>query len=172
MHIKNNKNKGKSSEQRYCLFLYNSEVFLNVPAIRQFVGFTLHSIVKNTSSFEKKEKCNCTPLQKCCKHFGWLWLFFSSCWFVANFLDEKKIIERKLDQYAHFEREDFLKSFWVTFWRCLQDKAKQYFEAKDEMVCRNWQYYVNDRCVKGNVCSCLERKFRSKTHVFCNTSKI
>ena len=35
--------------------------------------------------------------------------FFSSCWFVASFLDEKKIIERKLDQYAHFEREDFFK---------------------------------------------------------------
>ena len=40
------------------------------------------------------------------------------------------------------------------------------------MVCRSWQYYVNDRCVKGNVCSCLERIFRSKTHVFCNRSKI
>ena len=68
--------KGKSSEQSYCLFLYNSEVFLNVPAIRHFVGFTLHSIVKNNSSFEKKKKCDCTPLQKCCKHFGWRWLFF------------------------------------------------------------------------------------------------
>ena len=88
MHIKNNKNKGKSSEQRYCLFLYNSEVFLNVPAIRHFVGFTLHSIVKNTSSFEKKEKCNCTPLQKCCKHFGCIRLFFSSCWFF--FSQEKR----------------------------------------------------------------------------------
>ena len=36
----------------------------------------LQSIVKNTS-FEKKEKCNCTPLQKCCKQFGCIWLFFS-----------------------------------------------------------------------------------------------
>lgn len=102
-----------------------------------------------------------------------LWLalafFFSSCWFVANFLDEKKLIERKLDQYAHFEREDFLKSLWVTFWRCLQYKAKQYFEGEDEMVCRSWQYYVNDRCVKGNVCSCLERIFRSKTFKFFAT---
>ena len=60
----------------------------------------------------------------------------------------------------------FLKSLWVTFWRCLQYKAKQYFEGEDEMVCRSWQYYVNDRCVKENVCSCLERIFRSKTFKF------
>ena len=66
----------------------------------------------------------------------------------------------------------FLKSLWVTFWRCLQYKAKQYFVGEDEMFCRSWQYYVNDRCVKGKVCSCLERIFRSKTHVFCNRSKI
>ena len=73
---KNIKNEGKSSEQRYCLILYISEFFLNIPVICHFVDFILHSFVKNTSSFEKKEKWNCTPLQKCCKHFGCLWIFF------------------------------------------------------------------------------------------------
>ena len=49
-----------------------------------------------------------------------LWLRFDFFFslrvdFSANFLDEKKIIERKLDQNAHFEREGFLKSFRVLF---------------------------------------------------------
>ena len=66
----------------------------------------------------------------------------------------------------------FFKVISGTFWRCLQYKAKQYFEGEDEMVCRSWQYYVNDRCVKGNDCSCLERIFRNKTSVFLQPSKI
>ena len=66
----------------------------------------------------------------------------------------------------------FFKVISGTFWRCLQYKAKQYFVGEDQMFCRSWQYYVNDRCVKGKVCSCLERIFRSKTHFFCNRSKI
>ena len=104
------------------------------------------------------------PPKKYCNTVFVFGSFFSSSWFFPNFLDETKIIQRKLDQNAHFKKEDLF--------NLISGNFLTYFEGEDAMVSWSWQYYVNGRCVKGNICRCLEKIFRSKTHVFCNTTKI
>ena len=133
----------------------------------------LHSSIYRKKHFFWKERE--MQLYSSPKMLQTLWLplaFFSlRVDFSQTFWTRKNWVN-KVRSKCTLRKGGFFKVISDTFWRCLQYKANQYFVGEDEMFCRSWQYYVNDRCVKGNVCSCLERIFRSKTHVFCKRSKI